>query len=273
MKLQYLGTAAFEGIPAMFCECDVCRKAKKLGGRDIRTRSQAILDDKLLIDFPADTYAHYLKYNIPLEKIKTCLITHSHCDHLYADDMASRGPGFAHRSEAVPMTVYSAKASCDIIKSHNIPQEIVNPIMIEPFKPFEAEGYTITALNATHDPSSDPYIYLIENDGKAILYSNDTDIYPEDTWEYLSKYDKTINLVSFDCTKCASPRTYTGHLSVDDCIDIRKRFTEMGIVNDKTIYVLNHFSHNGEKCLYDDLVKYVEKDNFIVSYDGMVIEF
>ena len=51
MKIQYLGTAAAEGIPAIFCDCKTCQKARKLGGKEIRTRSQAIIDDRLLIDF------------------------------------------------------------------------------------------------------------------------------------------------------------------------------------------------------------------------------
>lgn len=56
MKITYLGTAAAEGIPALFCSCDVCKKSMELGGRNIPTRSQAIIDDTLPIDFPCDTY-------------------------------------------------------------------------------------------------------------------------------------------------------------------------------------------------------------------------
>lgn len=77
MKIKYLGTAAAEGIPAVFCECENCKRSRELGGRNIRTRSQAIIDDTILIDFLADTYMHYLIRNIPLNKIKTCIITHS----------------------------------------------------------------------------------------------------------------------------------------------------------------------------------------------------
>ena len=82
MKIKYLGTAAAEGIPALFCDCENCKRARKLGGRNIRTRSQALVDDALLIDFPPDTYMHFILHNIPLSKIKSCIITHSHYDHL-----------------------------------------------------------------------------------------------------------------------------------------------------------------------------------------------
>ena len=48
MKITYLGTAASEGWPAEFCECDICRAAMKRGGRDLRLRSCALIDDDLL---------------------------------------------------------------------------------------------------------------------------------------------------------------------------------------------------------------------------------
>ena len=40
MKIAYLGTSAAEGIPALFCHCDVCRYARKYKGKNVRTRSQ-----------------------------------------------------------------------------------------------------------------------------------------------------------------------------------------------------------------------------------------
>ena len=49
MKFRYLGTAAAEGWPAVFCNCDNCMRAKKAGGRNLRTRSQAIINDDLLL--------------------------------------------------------------------------------------------------------------------------------------------------------------------------------------------------------------------------------
>lgn len=110
MKIKYLGTAAAEGVPGLFCECEICKKSRELGGRNIRTRSQAIIDDRLLIDFPADTYMHFLKYNLPMAKIKSCIITHSHTDHLYPVEIEVRRNGFAHINNGEPLTLYRQKA-------------------------------------------------------------------------------------------------------------------------------------------------------------------
>lgn len=115
MKIQYLGTAAAEGIPAIFCECETCKRTKLLGGKNIRTRSQAVIDGRILIDFPADTYAHYLKWNIPLDKIKACIITHSHSDHLYPAEIQIRSAGFAHINSGKPLTFYAAESGYNML--------------------------------------------------------------------------------------------------------------------------------------------------------------
>ena len=53
MKIKFLGTAAAEAYPAMFCDCENCKKAESLGGKNIRTRSQALIENDMLIDFPS----------------------------------------------------------------------------------------------------------------------------------------------------------------------------------------------------------------------------
>lgn len=60
MKIKYLGTAAYEGIPSLFCRCETCEKSRREGGRNLRSRSQALVDDELLLDFPADTVWHFI---------------------------------------------------------------------------------------------------------------------------------------------------------------------------------------------------------------------
>ena len=81
MEIQYLGTAAAEGWPALFCSCEICKQAREIRGKELRTRTQAVIDGKLLIDFPPDTYAHALTNQLELGSIRHLLITHSHMDH------------------------------------------------------------------------------------------------------------------------------------------------------------------------------------------------
>ena len=83
MQFQYLGTAAAEGWPAVFCRCKYCLEAQRLGGKNIRTRSQAIVNDDLLLDLPPDTYMHKLMNNLDLSRVKYLFVTHFHMDHFY----------------------------------------------------------------------------------------------------------------------------------------------------------------------------------------------
>ena len=69
MKIKFLGTGGAEGFPALACSCSYCTKAKRLKGKDIRTRSQTIIDSRLLIDFGPDTLAHFHQHNINFNKI------------------------------------------------------------------------------------------------------------------------------------------------------------------------------------------------------------
>lgn len=277
MKIQYLGTAAAEGIPAIFCDCENCKKSREAGNRNIRTRSQALIDDTLLIDFPADTYMHFLNYNLPLTKIKNCLITHSHSDHLYAVELLMRKKGFSHiNGDNSPLVFYSDKDGFEMINGvkteYDISAEDVLVKQIKLNEEFDVDEYKVTALRAAHDEKSSPVVYLIERDGKMIFYSNDTSEYPRESMEYLKTLKKPIDLISLDCTEACNDATYVGHLSLARCIELRKTLLEIGAADEHTVFILNHFSHNGKNVVYDEFVKIAAEYNFDVTYDGMVVE-
>ena len=56
MKILYLGTGAAEGVPAVFCNCDTCREARRRGEKEFHSRSQVLIDGELSVDFPPDAY-------------------------------------------------------------------------------------------------------------------------------------------------------------------------------------------------------------------------
>lgn len=280
MKIKYLGTAAAEAIPGVFCECDICKRSREAGGKNIRTRSQALIDDKLLIDFPADTYFHSIVHGIELSKIKTCLITHNHSDHLYPGELWCRSESIAYFDNMEPFTMYAAKSGYNAIKEmtdkHNLEQtNRVIPKEIKPYEPFEAEGYKITALKANHDEKSTPVIYLIEKDDKHMLYAHDTGFFVDETVEYLKKTGVKLDFASFDCCGCLiQDEDYGlyGHMNLVGDIKMRKLLEKNGNITKDTICVINHFSHNGTP-LHEEILPSADENNFIVSYDGLEIEF
>ena len=275
MKYQFLGTAAAEGVPGIFCDCDICEETRKLGGKNIRTRSQSLVNDDLLIDLSADTYLHVLRDNVPIHKIFHCIITHNHTDHFYPKELHNRVEGFAHLKDNRPFNIYGPKSVIDMLKSNEHIIQIVemgDMVLheIEPFKTFEAGGYKITPLAADHG-TPDPVIYFIERDGKTILHANDTGYFLPSVWGWLEKNAGHIDFAEFDCT-FGLKECRENHMGFNTVIEVRNRLMDMGLVDDKSICVANHFSHNVGP-LYEDMRAASEKENMLTSYDGMVVEF
>ncbi len=278
MIIQYLGTAAAEGVPGLFCQCDNCVKARKLGGKNIRTRSQSLIDGKILIDFPADTYHHAITQGIDMATIQTCLITHDHGDHLYPLDIANRKAGVeAHLKEDFPLCFYGPQPACE--KLTEVAQRVnlietgrIQIREVVPFVPFEAEGYKVTPLKAAHAERCKPVIYIIEKDGKAMLYGNDTGPFPEETWAYLKTCGVKFNLVSLDCTIGLWDGGWGMHMNLTENAETRKALLEAGLADKHTVFVSNHFSH-GSCGTYEEVKAAADKLGFLTSYDGMTVEF
>lgn len=274
MRIRYLGTAAAEGWPALFCNCPYCREARKLGGRNIRTRSQAIIDDTLLIDFPPDTYLHVLRDGLDLRAVRHLLITHTHADHLFLFDIACRGLWYANDVEGV-LTVYGndrlrEKYSVFAAGEDDGKQikDRVRCVEIPPFAAQEIGGYRVTPLLALHDRKERCYLYLIEREGRALLYGNDTGIFPEETWRFLS--GKRLDLVSLDCTALGH-KEGTNHMGVEDVLIVKQRMLDLRMADEGTRFVVTHFSHNG-KMLHEEIVERVKPERIIVAYDGLEVE-
>lgn len=272
MHIKILGTAAAEGFPGMFCECDTCKRARAAGGKNIRARSQAVIDDTILIDFGPDTMMQTLKGALDLTKIKHIFITHAHRDHLDVDDMENRTTGFCTIPNKKPLDVYAMKGSIDMMRARSEKfQEAYTLHELKPFEPFAAGDYTVTALKAAHDPKSDPVIYLFSKDGKTFFYATDTGSFPEETLAYLKENAVHIDAVTLDCTAMLLPGWANAHMGLEMNIQMVEKLKEFGMIDESTQIYVHHFSHNGG-ATHDEFVPIAAKHGFGVTYDGMEIE-
>jgi len=277
MQIQYLGTAAAEGWPALFCDCEICRKARAAGGKDLRTRTQALVDDKILIDFPPDTYTHALRYSLRLGQIQHLLITHSHMDHFFPVELIHRHEHFGHHAkgmlhvygnEAVEKAFYDA-VLIDRFKPHPL-DDSVKFIRLKPFDEFDAEGCHITAVPADHDKRETCLVYIIEKDGKCLLYGHDTGLnMSQEAWDCI--YSHRYSLISMDATM-GKKQTAGYHMGLPDDVELARRLEERGCIDQNTIRVINHFSHNGEMT-HADLEQFASEHGMTAAYDGMCVEF
>ena len=275
MKIRYLGTAAAEGLPALFCSCDTCKKARALGGRNIRMRAQALIDDMLLLDLGPDLLAHSIRFGIDLTTLQHCLVTHNHEDHFYEDNLNYIRRGcFSTPPENWVFRVYANTEITQTVAAIGASSSgQLEGICVEPFCPFAIGKYTVTALKALHG-AKDPYVYIISDGKKTLLYAHDSDIFPDETWAYLRESGIRFDLVSMDCTEGAMESIpYQGHMCLGYNRILRQKLMEIGAADEKTIFVSNHFSHNGKAACYNDYAPLAEKDGILTSYDGMEIEF
>ena len=275
MKIKFLGTAAAEGVPAFFCTCDTCKKAREIGGKEIRTRSQSLLDGDLMLDFPADTYFHSMTQGINLTDIHNYIITHAHMDHFHPEDIKMLGYGFANLPEDMPLYhFYGGEEMARTLAP--IAQKLPKRLAIHTLYPFKETDIGIAKvipLKATHGTET-PLIYIIEKDGKRILYAHDTGLLHKETEEYLFNNKPYFDLISFDC--CFGSKEDIGkgntHLCFGDIKRIVERMRENGMVDDNTKLCVNHFSHNAPDILYENRSVY-ENQGYIMTYDGLEVEF
>ena len=275
MRIKYLGTAAYEGVPSLFCECKNCKLARIKGGRNIRTRCQSLINNDLLIDFGPDTLNHFLCYSLDMNNIDTCLITHAHSDHLYPEDIVMASRPFSNNHHL--LKIYSTLKSFNIIQSYLKDCDIkglVSNNLINTYDHFfvgKNDKYEIHSYRATHKIDSDPVIYAIKEDSKTILYCHDSGILSNEALLKIKELGY-INLLSLDCTGCLgkSREWIDNHMSLETNLILINKLKELNVINDKTILVANHFSHNGGE-IYDEMVEVAKKYNIIVAYDGLEI--
>ncbi|SDQ15862.1 MBL fold metallo-hydrolase [Virgibacillus salinus] len=268
MKIRLLGSAAAEGIPAIFCRCELCQKAKELGGKDIRTRTSALVDDNLKIDFPPDTFMHVLRDGDMISDFEHLIITHTHHDHFYPEDIRMRTPDFAKDFGDVVNIYGNENVVQRCHETLENEKEYFNIAPVQAFTTNEIGGKLITPLPADHKPDENSFIYFIEKEGKTCLYGHDTGVFPEETFNWLAQ--RVIDIAILDCTNGLIDRK-TIHMNIEAVKDTKAKFAELGVLHEKSRVVATHFSHN---CglLHDDLEKLLVPFGIDVAYDGMELQ-
>ena len=270
MKLTYLGTAAAEGFPALFCNCPYCEEARRLGGKNIRTRSQSLINDDLLIDFPADTYHHLLLQGMRGDTIPYLLITHGHGDHFYLTDLHLRHGAYAHKKQVPVLQIFCSAKTAERVGTP--PNTAVT--VLKPFETVQIGDYTVTPLPARHMPGGEPLFYIIKGgDGKTLLYAHDTGYFFEEVFAYIKENGIVFDMVSLDCTNMDIAISDEGnHMGFPNIGRVLERLGAMGAVTDKTVKYVNHFSHNGNP-LHHVLEPRAAEYGCAVSFDGCTVEF
>lgn len=278
MKIKFLGTAAAEGFPSMFCRCDYCEEARKSGGKNLRSRSQLLINQDLLIDFPSDTYMHSQVHGLHMDEIKYLFVTHSHLDHFACEDLIMRGVAFAHNIKEPLLTVYGSE-QVKTPYDYFYEKEMFGPVRdgyrfecISTYQKITAGEYQVIPLPARHMTTEQAYIYLVIQNEKAVLYATDTGMIYDEVFDFLKKENIYLDMAIFDCTMVNNPtRDIDTHMDISRNVRCVERLRENGNIDKNTKLYATHFSHNGNP-MQSELEKQLLPYSIIPAYDGLEVE-
>ncbi len=290
MKITFLGTAAAEGYPDPFCRCDNCEGARKIGGRALRKRAAALVDDQLLIDFGPDLLPASQMHGIPLADIRWAAQTHAHDDHLFPDNFIYRTDRCLAKgvhdieyavSPYVARTIKDALVhhftSGDDLEKNHFPSFRMDLVIQRQWETVELGPYELLAIPAIHAPGTEARILgirrksgLLHRGGRSLLYATDTAPMPEGTWERVAEEGWTFNLVAMDCTHGTKQHSAVHH-SLASMQQERERMREAGVLTNDARFIAHHFTHHSTP-LPDELDRLGREGDYEIAHDGMTAE-
>lgn len=182
MKIKFLGTCAYDYSPRL--EGDLKDKLDL----DARRSSCMLIDGHILVDCGTHTLNSLDIVKIPYEQISDLVITHLHCDHFDAKNIAELA-----KNRHTPLNLW-VREDAVLDKIQNVK---INRMRL--FEPSDlSNGACVTGMLANHDASAYPQHLLIEKDGKKIFYGCDGAWLLNQTYYHLN--GKRLDLAVLDCT-------------------------------------------------------------------------
>ncbi|MBQ6234034.1 MAG: MBL fold metallo-hydrolase [Clostridia bacterium] len=288
MKLTFLGTGAGEGYPGFWCNCPNCTYARLHKGNNLRTYSAADIDGCILLDCGPTAFPNAARFGLNLTQVHTLLMTHPHEDHLVSLQLLWRAVrewpqdtpleklsqyGGARFTPVQDLEIfgnaYAEAAVSQIYDEETLKRNHMAFRQIHEGESFITHGYRITPVRANHFKQDYTHNYIIEKDGKTLLYALDTGGYDQDQLALLGHY--SFNAVIMDGTYGLNDHGDGQHMSLKDNIEMLRFFRENNCCSTDFRFYVSHMSPHW--CPpHDQYVTMLEHYGLIAAYDGLSIE-
>lgn len=266
MRLFFLGTAASEGYPGIFCNCANCNEARALGGRSLRLRSALLVNDDLLIDFGPDLLASAQRFKRNLALVSTALVTHVHSDHFHLSNAHWRAAAFTGGQPIPTMSLFGPREVTDAL-STDLEKLRLEVSTVHAFDHWQHGGYTIDAYHAYHAVDVlETLFYSIDDGQHAVLYASDTGRFPDDTWQALQ--GKSFDVIILEETMGTGD--YSQHMSFETFLDHAQRLRAAGMLRPGGRLIATHMSHYGNPT-HEKVEAILGPHGVEVAYDGLEI--
>lgn len=275
-ELLICGSAASEAVPAIFCDCDLCREAWRRGGKEWRSRTSYQLGNCIKIDFGPDAMLQREKFQLHYEELRHLFITHPHRDHYTPVQLTyhihgAEGPAllkdhtfFLHGTAPV-MEQFKEACKVDFSKMRMELDELRPDLDTRILE----NGIKFTGIEANHlCPGALNYIIEMP-DGFTFFIGTDSAVFEEKTWQILRKYH--FDLMILDGTAGLLNIEKGSHMSASQVLATVQRLRDENIIDDGTKLVTNHFAHCA-KMLHTDLEAYYLPHGIEPGFDGMRIK-
>lgn len=279
MKITILGSGGF-GYPLVFCDCENCNSARKIGGKNIRKRASILINDEMIIDLTPDTTVAMNMYNKNMGKVNYLLQTHTHLDHFDINHFTALDFKYETKRTENLNLICSSLALKDISLKANqydnmdlYNNEYLSRIKLQPHELNYGESiiikdYEIKAIHCKHHEQIGAQNYLIKQGNKTLLYATDTPMISE---EALKELDcEKIDCVILDETFGTNNYSY-GHLNLKKFVDYVNILKTNNLLSENFKVFATHITHDGNPC-HNELEKLLNKYGCNASYDGMELE-
>jgi len=293
MRFTFLGTAASEQYPAIFCRCEYCQRARELGGRNVRVCSSAHLAPDCMIDFNTGTVTRAQEFGIPLADAQYVLVTHAHGDHFSPAVLRCRrmNPGatlppteenrrkpdyMGVRFCELPMLhVYGDERVCQGLRKDGVDPdpEVLRLVShrLDYFETFDAGDMRCVALKANHTdaPQQAGLNYIIQRGGRTILYALDTGWFLDETLAKICefRYDLVVLEGTFGLGR-EDPQQHFNLALVEKAYAL---FRERGLLKNGAPFCVSHLCPHWTPP-HDDIAPIYAEKGITIAYDGLSLD-
>lgn len=256
IKLQFLGTGGLGSA----------RIRNKLS-REYRRFSTLLIDERIIIDPSEDIFEFEESFMLSgmLREIREAFITHSHLDHFSVSAIERLASLTSKR-----LRVFAEEALREDIESISG----LEFVPISPLSLIRLEGYNVLPLPANHStdlPSEVALNFLIEKEGKTLLYGIDGAFINPEAWRVLNELH--LDAVILDCALADAPYSAesVNHNNLAMAATVKEIMTARGTADEGTKFILSHIPTNKKRLMHDELTEAAKEFSFKVAYDGYFI--
>ena len=249
MKIRILGSG--------YGEC----KIKTMRSKDYRKSGGVLIDDRILIDAPADIFeaANDLGFDDMFKSVSVVLISHSHSGHFSAEAILE----LAKKRKIRVLAGFSVLS--------RIPQnENVEKIEISSYMQFTIGEYNVAVLPTNHktdDYSEECYNFLFTG-SRNLFYALDGGWINERAFRILKHVtlDVIIADTALDTSTPCQANLY--HNDIETLIRMKALFEAEGILYEKSKFILSHVPSDKKRPIYEELSPIAKENGMILAYDG-----